>query len=125
MVKGNRRGVYEVRPVRTSAHKISEAEAAQRFASVVLPFSTKQLQRASDKTTDAVRSWKCERRCPHLASVINLARELPAVKAWLYSEIESGGPEFDDPHTVNAVMRAIDKLPPEAARRLMQKASEP
>ncbi len=120
----SRRREYEVRRVQSSVHRISEQECAERVSAAIIEFPAKDLQRITDKTIDATKSWKAGRRCPHLASVINLARQLPAVKKWLISEIERGeASDFEnDPRTMDAVYRALQKLPPDVVRALVRRA---
>lgn len=115
VVSARRRRVYENRRVHNSVHRITEREAAKRFSAAVTDFSAKDLANVADKTLDAAKSWKAKRRCPHAASLINLARELPEVRRWLYSEIERAeamrvtDPDFYAPQ-IEALQAQINEL---------------
>lgn len=69
-------------------HPLTERDAAERFSAAIIRFQSGQLAQASCRTKDAAKSWKAGRRCPNGSSLINLARAIPAVRAWLYAEIE-------------------------------------
>lgn len=68
-------------------------ELAKKVSAVVLSFTAKYLGRVAGRTEEAGKSWRQGRACPDLASAINMAQEIPAIKWLIYREIERGMPE--------------------------------
>lgn len=87
---------------------VSDREAAEKFSATIIAFSAGDLAKAAHRTKAAAKGWKDASRAPSAASLINLAREIPAVKKWLLSEIDLGRTsEFDgDPRNIDAIVRA-------------------
>jgi len=83
--------------------KIDEREAAQQFSAVVTDFSAGQLASASDRSKETAKNWKAGRAFPNGASIINLARANPTIRAWLMHEIGETA-EFDDPRVLARAM---------------------
>lgn len=67
-----------------------EHEAKEALQLAVQEIPNSELVRVTGVTEEAVRLWKSGRRCPNAASLVNLARGLPAIRDWLLSEIEQG-----------------------------------
>jgi hypothetical protein len=64
-----------------------------KVSAAILPFPLKHVADAACRTTEAVKKWRSGLSCPDLASAINLARDIPAIKWLIYREIEGGAPE--------------------------------
>jgi hypothetical protein len=73
---------------------IAENRVAEGVCSAVVQFSAKDLARITGKSVEAAKSWKSGDRTPNSAQLINLARQIPAVKKWLLREIEFESDEF-------------------------------
>ena len=65
---------------------------AEKVSAIVIPFTAKQLGKAAGRTEEAGKAWRQGRACPDLASSINMARDIPAIKWLIYREIERGTP---------------------------------
>lgn len=65
---------------------------AKKVQAVILPFRLNDVAVTADRTTEAVKKWRRADSCPDLASSINLARGIPAIKWLIYQEIEQGTP---------------------------------
>lgn len=80
--------------------KITEADVAEGIRSSVVPFSAKDLAHATGKSVEAAKAWKSGERTLNSAQLINLARQIPAVRKWLLYELgeaaELGSPEYID-----------------------------
>lgn len=85
---------------------LTDREAAKRFRSTVINFSAGQLAIAAQRSKDTAKSWKAGRACPNAASLINMARALPTVAAWLAHEIERGE-EFESDRTQTMLRQMI------------------
>lgn len=72
------------------APKITDDVAAAKFACVVVGFTPRQLSKASGRTIEAAKHWLAGTRAPSTASIINMARAIPAVNAWLQEEASAG-----------------------------------
>lgn len=70
--------------------RISDREAAERFQAVVIGYSAKQLAQAAGRTVEAAKEWLAGTRMPSGASLINMARALPCVLAWINEEAQAG-----------------------------------
>jgi hypothetical protein len=70
--------------------KITDSEALEQVSALVLGFSAGTLAKATDRSKDSAKHWKAGHACPNLASTINLARSIPAVRAWLMEQIANG-----------------------------------
>jgi hypothetical protein len=69
---------------------IDEREAAARFSAVAVDFSTGELATLSRSTKGSAKNWKSARVFPNGATLINLARNNPAIRKWLLHEIGDG-----------------------------------
>lgn len=91
---------------------ITERQTAESFSALVMPFSAGQLANAGGRSKETAKGWKAGRAAPNAASLINLARTMPTVRAWLYAEIEQhDGVVTDQMMTMVAAMvsREMDK----------------
>jgi hypothetical protein len=70
---------------------VSDRDVAERFSLISVEFSAPELAHAARRTKAAAKGWKDASRAPGLASVINMARQLPTIRAWLMAEIDAGG----------------------------------
>lgn len=87
---------------------MDDRDAAERFSATVIDFSAADLARAARRTKSAAKGWKDASRAPSLASAINMARQIPGVRAWLMQEIGETA-EFDDPRVIAKIMAMIQK----------------
>lgn len=85
---------------------VSDRDAAERFSLITVEFSAGDLARAARRTKAAAKGWKDASRAPGLASVINMARQLPTIRAWLMAEIDAGGNGIDVVSALKAVANA-------------------
>lgn len=65
----------------------------EQIAARILPFPVKLVGDAANRTPEAAKKWRNGLACPDLASTINMARSIPAVKWLVYQEMERGTPE--------------------------------
>lgn len=93
-----------VAPQTNVAASLDDREAAERFSAAVIPFSAAELARAARRTKAAAKGWKDASRAPSLASTLNLAKQLPAVKAWLLHELGETA-EFDTERKLDMLIR--------------------
>jgi hypothetical protein len=93
------------------AASLDDREAAERFSATVLPFSAADLARAARRTKAAAKGWKDASRAPSLASTLNMARNIPAVRKWLLHELGEVA-EFDDPRVLAAAVILAQHLKP-------------
>lgn len=66
---------------------ISEQQAAQSFAAIIARISVQELAQAANRDIETARFWKAGRRCPNGASLINMCRTLPEVRAWIIAQV--------------------------------------
>lgn len=57
--------------------------AAKSFQSCVIKFSAADLAQAAHRTKNAAKGWKDGSRAPDIASMVNMAQSLPAVRDWV------------------------------------------
>jgi len=72
----------------TSVVPITERQAAESFAAVVLRIDAGTLASAAKRTKEAAKMWKAGRRCPNGSSLINMSSDIDVVWAWLQGEVE-------------------------------------
>lgn len=89
---------------------VSDRDAAERFSLITVEFSAGDLAKAARRTKAAAKGWKDASRAPGLASVINMARQLPTIRAWLMQEIDAGGDGLD---VVSALQSVANSPGPE------------
>ena len=73
--------------------KVTTQNLRDEIGAIVLRFPAKVIGEAAGRTPEAAKKWRAGYACPDLASALNLARAIPAVKYLLYREIERGAPE--------------------------------
>lgn len=66
---------------------IADREVAESFATAVSGFDAAQLAQAANRSKEIARQWKQGAKAPNAASLINMARKIPAVEQWLRFEI--------------------------------------
>lgn len=84
---------------------IDEREAAERFSAVAQDFSTGQLAQLGRATKGSAKNWKAGRVFPNGATLINLARNHPAIKKWLLHQIGEAA-EYESPEYIDRLVRA-------------------
>lgn len=88
-----------------------ERDEALAFSAVIIPFSTGELARASKRTKEAAKGWKEARSLPSAWSMLNMAREIPAVRAYMLHKLGAGPHmQFNSPHGMNALANAVQAL---------------
>lgn len=88
--------------------KITNEEATQQITGIVLGFSAGTLAKAAGRSKDSAKHWKAGHACPNVASIINLARQIPSVHKWLTEQISIGAVDItDDPRTLDALARQL------------------
>ena len=87
---------------------IDEREAAERFSTVAQDFSTGQLATISRSTKGSAKNWKAGRVFPNGATLINLARNNPAIRSWLMHEIGEVA-EFDDSRVIAKIVSMLQR----------------
>lgn len=65
-----------------------EREFAERFSPVIEDMNVRRISKATGRSVETVKAWRARRAFPNGASLINAARQFPAVKAWLMEEID-------------------------------------
>lgn len=91
------------------AASLDDRAAAERFSAAVIAFSAGELARAARRTKAAAKGWKDASRAPGLASTINMARSIPAVRAWLIHELGEGA-DHESPEFIARVQRVLQQL---------------
>ena len=67
---------------------VRQPEVRKSIVIVLQRHTKRQLADATETTIEGARHWVNGSRIPDLTSIINLARSLPEVRAWLYGQIE-------------------------------------
>ena len=101
---------------------ISEPEIRRSVVIVLQRQTKRQLADATETTIEGARHWVNGTRIPDLTSIINLARSLPEVRAWLYEQIESGdraAQSFSQDAVTEALVRTLND--PHMAELLREK----
>lgn len=88
---------------------LTDRDAADLFQPVVLKIDTGRLAQAAHRSKDAAKRWKQGRQCPSGASLINMARSLPAVQQWLAEESGYGN-RAAQAQSADEIKRAIYAL---------------
>lgn len=88
---------------------LTDRDAADRFQPVVLKIDTGRLAQAAHRSKDAAKRWKQGRQCPSGASLINMARSIPAVQQWLAEESGYGN-RAAQAQSADEIKRAIYAL---------------
>jgi hypothetical protein len=95
-----------------------------RFSATIIDFSPKQLAKIANCGVDTAKAWKKGRQVPQMEHVLRLARRIPKVRAFLFSESD---PELDTPRATNALVMGLQQVAlqsgpdGEAARALLRK----
>lgn len=87
---------------------VTEYEATERFSATVTPFSAKQLAKITQRSLEAAKAWKKGRSCPNVATLITMARAIPAVRAWLCNEIGEAS-DFDSARVAHEVVKLLQQ----------------
>lgn len=106
-----------VRP-RTNFVPLTDREAARKFSALVISFPAGDLAQAAARTKDSAKGWKKARAMPSGASLINMARAIPTVYAWLQEEIEHGGdPLFESDRALTGTVERLIALSSKPGKR--------
>jgi hypothetical protein len=109
--------------------KITDRDAATSFSAVIIGFKAKQLAAASGRTVEAAKEWIAGTRMPSGASLINMARSLPCVLAWINEQAMAGHKAAmarSDDSVVGALRKLSDREGPEgdAVRAILAELSK-
>lgn len=88
----------------------SDRGTAKEFCSVVIHLSAAELAQTAHRTKSAAKGWKDASRAPSLASAINMAREIPAVKAWIIAQMGGVDPSFYEPQAQAIIATLLKQL---------------
>lgn len=92
----------------TTIGPLTDRDVAERFSATVIGFNPSQLAQAARCTKEGAKHWVNGSRCPSLPKVLEMARAMPAVKAWLMHEMGEAS-EFDSPEFIDRVLAAIQQ----------------
>ena len=105
----------------TTVVPITDDEFKEAIAAKVLHISTGRLAKATQRTKDAAKLWKSGERVPNAPTLINLARNLPAIREWVVEQC--GGETNQNAASVigSAVLKLAAQNTPEgeAARQIL------
>lgn len=88
-----------------------ERDEAQAFSAIIIPFSAGELARAAKRTKEAAKGWKEGRSLPSAWSMLNMAREIPAVRNYMLAKLGAGSHvQFNSPQGMNALVEAVQVL---------------
>lgn len=107
----------ERRPASTDKRmvKVRARTVAETFAPVILPLSTGQLAKAAQCTKEQTTRWRAGRSFPSGVALLNLAREIPEVRAWVIAQIGADCPaDFESDEMLTRAFNAL------ASRRAVQ-----
>jgi hypothetical protein len=85
---------------------MSEVDAAQEFAAVILPFSVGELATATNRSKETAKCWKLGRAFPNGVSLMALVAEFPAIRAWAHER--TGG--FDSSQSLGTMFALLEKV---------------
>jgi hypothetical protein len=89
---------------------LTEDVATQRFAATISGFPVGDISTAGKITKEAAKKYQQGHSMPRSVPLINMAREIPEVRAWLYAEIESGSLDsMESPRAMDALVRLLLK----------------
>lgn len=77
----------------TTVVPITNKQLGERVTAAILPFRHQEVADAANRTTEAVKKWRPGLCCPDSASLLNMGRNIPAIKWLIYEELERGTPE--------------------------------
>jgi hypothetical protein len=89
-----------------------ERDEAQAFSAVIIPFSAGELAKAAKRTKEAAKGWKEGRSLPSAWSMLNMAREIPAVRSYMLAKLGAAGPhmQFNSPQAMDALAQAVHAI---------------
>lgn len=96
---------------------LDDQAAKEAFSAVVIDIGPAQLAKAARRTKECARHWKQAKRFPCGRSLINMARKLPTVKAWLYHEIERNDEGFDSDRALTGSYQRLIELAAQPGKR--------
>jgi hypothetical protein len=113
----------------TTSVPVNERDAALEFSAVIIPFSYGELASASKRGKEAAKKWKEGRSLPSAWSMLNMARDIPAVRAWMMAKLgDTPHMQFNSAQGIDVLARAMQSLAHlpgpdgDAIRALMQGA---
>lgn len=87
---------------------MTEEEAREKFAALVVPYTQGDLASASERTKEAAKHWKKGTRAPNSSSLITLARRIPRIRDWVMAEIDTPAvAQADGPDAMAAVLTGL------------------
>lgn len=90
-----------------ATNNVCERDVAESFACAVAHFDAAQLAKAAVRTKETARQWKEGIKAPNSASLINMARKIPAVDQWLKHQIGRYEEfDFESPQKLAAIVAA-------------------
>lgn len=89
---------------------LDNSASRQVFQAVVYRLDVAKLAEASRRSKECARLWRQGRKFPDAHSLINMARKIPEIKAWLYHEVERQDEGFDSDRTLTASYETLIKL---------------
>jgi hypothetical protein len=107
-----------------------EREYAEKFSAVIEDLNMSRLAKATGRSIETVKAWRARRAFANGASLINAAKNFPAVKTWLLQQIESD-PVAEVSGDVTRLLSAVDRLSTqqspegELARALLREMHKP
>lgn len=94
----------------TTLVPVNDREAAERFASVVLPFSVGELAQAGFTTKEAAKAWKRGRNTPRWVTMCDLAHSIPEIHRHALSELDPHQAETRTSEIVTGFLAQLQQL---------------
>lgn len=88
---------------------VTERDAAQEFSAVIIQFSSGELAQAAKRSKEAAKAWKEGRSLPTAWSMLNMAREIPAVRNWMLAKL-GADPQFNSPEMLSVLVGAVQTV---------------
>lgn len=89
---------------------LTDRELAEDMEKLLSGFTRKAVAHAAGRSKEAAKDWQEARCAPNAASLLNLARRLPPVRAYVLEKIGAEEAEFDDGRVLAARVEAIERL---------------
>lgn len=95
----------------TTVLPATNRDLSEKVSAIVIAFPVKHVADCANRTPEAAKKWRAGDACPDSPSLINMAREIPAIKWLIYQEIEAGNPEdIYSPRLVVAAFSMLQKI---------------
>jgi hypothetical protein len=109
----------------------SNRDLSEKVSAAILSFPVKHVADAANRTPEAAKKWRSGLACPDLASAINMARDIKAIKWLLIQEMDGGTPDgIFSQRTVIEAMGLLQRIADgvgedaEAARKILSGAPQ-